>query len=199
MPEFNSTQFHLRNRQRGYHGQASIRTPEARCTIVNFLEFHFAVAAALIFAFSLPSVKCTINCFFRGCSTNSLSHDSHELHDLWPWTRVRHQLGEFHVRTHLLRDEPLQVGGFLFHRLCMSTCFALPSRLRLTRPIVAWAPRCRFNRHAMATSFATLWIPNPSDAVLTAACSSLTAADSDTTCCFLVHFQTVPASHDHSS
>ena len=36
-------------------------------------------------------------------------------------------------------------------------------------------------------TFATLWIPSPSDAVFTAAYSSLSAEDSATTCCFWVH------------
>ena len=43
------------------------------------------------------------------------------------------------------------------------------------------------NHIPMPKSFATLWIPNPSDAFLTAAYSSLSAMDTDTTCCFLVH------------
>ena len=73
------------------------------------------------------------------------------------------------------------------HRFCMSTCFALPNLLRLTKHIIAEASRCRFSPHNMPRSFATLRIPSPSDAVLTAAYSSLSAEDSDTTCCFLVH------------
>ena len=76
---------------------------------------------------------------------------------------------------------------FCTHRFCMSTCFAFPRPLRLTRHIVAEASRCRFNSHDIPMSFAMLWIPSPSDAVLTAAYSSLSAEDSDTTCCFLVH------------
>ena len=73
------------------------------------------------------------------------------------------------------------------HRFCMSTCFALPSPLRLTKPIVAEASKCRLSPHNIPRSFATLWTPSPADAVLTAAYSSLSAEDSDTTCCFLVH------------
>ena len=54
-------------------------------------------------------------------------------------------------------------------RVCMSTCFALPSPLRLTKHVVAEASRCRFSLHDIPRSFATLWIPSPSDGVLTGA------------------------------
>ena len=57
-------------------------------------------------------------------------------------------------------------------------------------PAIDQAHRCRgiqFSLHDIPRSFATLWIPSPSDAVLTAAYSSLSADDNATTCCFLVH------------
>ena len=73
------------------------------------------------------------------------------------------------------------------HRFCISTCFVLPRPLRLTRHIVCEASKCRFNPHDIPMSFAMLRIPSPSDAVLTAAYSSHSTEDSDTTCCFLVH------------
>ena len=72
-------------------------------------------------------------------------------------------------------------------RFCMSTCFALPSPLRLTRHTVAEASKCRISLHDIHTSFATLWILSPSEAVLTAAYSSLSADENATTCCLLVH------------
>ena len=83
------------------------------------------------------------------------------------------------------------------HKFYMSTCFSLPSPLRLTKHIVAEASKCRFfSPHDIPKSFATLWIPSPPDAALTAAYSSLSAEDSDTTCCFLVHTLTTPADTD---
>ena len=49
--------------------------------------------------------------------------------------------------------------------------------------------------HTIPKSFATLWIPMPSDAVLATAYSSLSAVDSDTTSCFLVqNLQTISTS-----
>ena len=85
------------------------------------------------------------------------------------------------------------------HRFCMSTCFAWPNPQRLTKHIVAEASKCRLSPHDVPKSFATLWIPSPSDAVLTAAYSPLSAEDSDTTCRFLVSYlEAVSASHDDS-
>ena len=52
----------------------------------------------------------------------------------------------------------------------------------LRRPDVEVQPA----RH-ISTSFAKLWTPRPSGAALTAAYSSLSAEDNDTTCRFLVH------------
>ena len=82
------------------------------------------------------------------------------------------------------------------HKLCMSMCFALSSPLLQTRHIVPVASRCSFCPHEMPRSLATLWIHNPSDAVLTTASSPLSVVDSDTTCCFLVHtFQKMSTSY----
>ena len=43
----------------------------------------------------------------------------------------------------------------------MSTCFALPKPLRLTKHIVGEASRCRFSSHAIPRSFVTFWIFSP--------------------------------------
>ena len=51
------------------------------------------------------------------------------------------------------------------HRFCMPTCFALPNPLRLTKHIIAEASSCRLSPHDISKSFATLWIPRPSNAV----------------------------------
>ena len=66
------------------------------------------------------------------------------------------------VRSSLLQDHPGR------HQ-----CFALPSPLRLTRHIVAEASNCKFSLQDIPRSLETLWIPSPSEAVLTAAFSLL--------------------------
>ena len=70
----------------------------------------------------------------------------------------------------------------------MSTCFALPSPLGFTRPVVVEASRCRVSPHILPRTLAKLCIPSPSDAALTAEYSSLSAVDNDTSRCFFVHF-----------
>ena len=80
----------------------------------------------------------------RYSSTNSKPmYDFHKLH--WSWLWFRHQVGGVYVRTHLLRDEPFfGLEACCIHKFCMSTCFALPRPLQLTKHIVAVASRCRF-------------------------------------------------------
>ena len=85
------------------------------------------------------------------------------------------------------------------HRCCMSTCFALPSPLRLTKHIVAEASRCRFSPHDIPKSFATLWILSPSDAAFTAAYSSLSAEDRHDLLFLGPHLEAVSASRDDPS
>ena len=143
---------------------------------------------------SIPLCHCRLP-FRRAChgAHELVSHKAHELFNPCLRNRLRHQVCRIHARVNHLRGEPIQ-------RFCMSTCFAFPSPLRLTRHIVAEASRCRFSLYIdqahrcrgiqvqiQPKSFATLWIPSPSDAVLTAAHSSLSADDNATTCCFLVH------------
>ena len=86
---------------------------------------------------------------FQGC----VAHHAHELLNLLFCQRFRHQVGRVHIRTNFL-----DLDASCIHRLCMSTCFALPRPLRLTTLNVAEASICRFS-----------------------------AEDSATTCCFLVH------------
>ena len=47
-------------------------------------------------------------------------------------------------------------GASYIHQFCMSTCFALPNPLRLTRHIATVESRCRFNPHTVSKSFSTL-------------------------------------------
>ena len=86
------------------------------------------------------------------------------------------------------------------HRLCISTCFALPRPLRLTRHIVADASRCRFNPHDIPMSFVMLWIPNPSDAALDSGVQLTISRGQRHDLLFLgPHLEAVSASHDDPS
>ena len=118
-------------------------------------------------------------------------------HGLVVRQRLRHQMSaEFtFVPTFIVTSLP-DLDASSIHGLRMLTCFALPSPLRLTRPIVAEASRCRVSPHTIPRSLATLCVPSPFDAALTAAYSSLSAVDNDTTCCFFVHtFRQWPPLH----
>ena len=86
------------------------------------------------------------------------------------------------------------------HKICIPTCFAFPSPPQFTQHVIAAASRCRFNPHTIPKSFAPLWISRPSDAVLTAASSSLFASGRWHHLLLLgPYLQTVSTSHDHSS
>ena len=68
------------------------------------------------------------------------------------------------VSTFFVANQPdLEVS--YIQRFCMSTCFAFPSPLRMTKHTVAEASKCRFSLQDVPMSLATLWIPSPSEAV----------------------------------
>ena len=88
------------------------------------------------------------------------------------------------VSTFFVANRP-DLGASCIQRFRMSTCFASPSA-------IDQAHRCRgihvqIQSADIPRSLASLWIPSPSEAVLTAAKRSPSADDSATTCCFLVH------------
>ena len=72
------------------------------------------------------------------------------------------------------------------HKFCKSACFALPRPLRLSTSSLSCPDVGSIHIQCPGPSPRSEF-PNPSDAVLTAAYSSLSAVDKHTTCCFLVH------------
>ena len=96
-----------------------------------------------------------------------------------------------------LRDEPAWLGCPLNPQVFHIDVLRIA---QVTKHIVASPSTSRFRPHTLPRSSATLWTSKPSHAVLTVAYSSLSAVDSDTTCCFLVHTlrQSMSTSHDHS-
>ena len=109
-----------------------------------------------------------------------VANDAHELLNLLFCQRFRHKVGKVHIRANFLRGKSIRLGCLLHPQaLHVSQRASLWARLNVVE-----ASRCRFSRHVVSRSFATLLIRKPSDSILTAPHNSLSAEDSASTSCF---------------
>ena len=166
-----------------------VRSSELAAAFANASAVPFAPSSAVMWeslrtSESLRRRWLTFRCA-RFIVHELVAHEAHELFNSCLRHRLRHEVFRSLLVFFFVVNRP-DLEASCIQRFCLSTCFALPSPLRLARHIVAKASRCRFSLHDSPRSFATLWLPSPSDAVLTAASSSLLADDNATTCYALV-------------